>query len=938
MATQPKNHSMKGGSSITPEARKVIDGIKEIVKGYNDEDIYQMLHECNMDADETAQKLLTQGPFHEVKRKRDKKKENTSIQNSMDARPRFGNQGRGGRGGSLMGRGSVRASYRPVLQDIDGVKASMPRENGTYKIANKSDNSVIPPCTNENVQAKECASGPSSLPVSANGIPTGLDVNLSFVRPPSASKEEQNAGPGHTTMADILKSSSLSQLPAQPEMTSVSPTSSTVPGQTAPKFQQTIALTPISAPGVCSSLPDPVYVPSPDVRVSGIVGTIKRVVGTVGAQRGIEAPSTFSSSLPETLETKSNHVDASNGNSKVSANNSDSAVVTPATGDNHSRKSITSDDDRLFEPKSQACISVPHGASTNNSSVMGKQYNSRHQQQPVGPQKAIGPNMEWKRKPPNQVTVSKNPGVINSGTGSASVAEISAPSLSPPSAVNVDDGATKLQEKLEQLNVRNEHHLIIPNHLQVPEAAFIGLSFGSFGAFFGNTFSTEFGKGGSDKSSTPLSETSQKTEDSNEEPSSRTSDPSPDSPGEHHEQTSPSEDQNLSSGIDITDSITTNGVSQSDPSKQDPVVQLDPQYSPVETAPSYASVGLMPQIMGSQYHSYEPTLSSPLDASRQPGLMMQQQYDPSTSCYTPFLRPGDGDARFNPFAGATAISKYNGNATFLAGQNVSVSQETGSSAAVSSAGPTAPGTQMAGVAQTTVSFPQQQMHLFPQPGGVHISHFPPTYFPYPHQYFSPLYISPPAINNFAGNIGYPQPSSGTNYPLPSGSSFPSAAAAMKYSLSQFKPMTGGGNSSQTGFPVGYASYTASPSGFSASPAVTGGSRSGFEENKETNVYIPGQQVDGSAFWFRTPQNISGMQSNSYYSLTAQGQNVAFAPTQSGHAAYAGLYHPAQSGVAQNSPQLLQQSEPLGAAAGGTNSQTGGYQQSQPGQLNWSNNY
>ena len=61
-------------------------------------------------------------------------------------------------------------------------------------------------------------------------------------------------------------------------------------------------------------------------------------------------------------------------------------------------------------------------------------------------------------------------------------------------------------------------------------------------------------------------------------------------------------------------------------------------------------------------------------------------------------------------------------------------------------------------------------------------------------------------------------------------------------LSQFKPMTAGGHSSQTGFPVGYASYTASPSGFSASPAVTGGSRSGFEENKETDLYIPSQQV------------------------------------------------------------------------------------------------
>jgi len=36
----------------------------------------------------------------------------------MEFRPRSGIQGRGGRGGSLMGRGSVRASYRPILQGM----------------------------------------------------------------------------------------------------------------------------------------------------------------------------------------------------------------------------------------------------------------------------------------------------------------------------------------------------------------------------------------------------------------------------------------------------------------------------------------------------------------------------------------------------------------------------------------------------------------------------------------------------------------------------------------------------------------------------------------------------------------------------------------------------------------------------------------------------
>lgn len=36
----------------------------------------------------------------------------------MDAKPIFGNQGRGGKGGSLMGHGSIRGSYPPTVQGI----------------------------------------------------------------------------------------------------------------------------------------------------------------------------------------------------------------------------------------------------------------------------------------------------------------------------------------------------------------------------------------------------------------------------------------------------------------------------------------------------------------------------------------------------------------------------------------------------------------------------------------------------------------------------------------------------------------------------------------------------------------------------------------------------------------------------------------------------
>ncbi|KAH9298884.1 hypothetical protein KI387_030566, partial [Taxus chinensis] len=186
-----------------------------------------------------------------------------------------------------------------------------------------------------------------------------------------------------------------------------------------------------------------------------------------------------------------------------------------------------------------------------------------------------------------------------------------------------------------------------------------------------------------DKSSSPLSEASGKTEESNEEPFSRTSDQESESPTESHEQASPITVENLASGINVRDSILQNAVSQTEPSKQDPVVQLDSQYSIVKTAPSYASVGFVPQIISSHYPSYEPALTSPHDASRQPSIVI----------------PGsDGDARFPPFVGPTAVSKYNGNATLLSGPSVSASQETATSVGVASAALTSQGSQMVGIA------------------------------------------------------------------------------------------------------------------------------------------------------------------------------------------------------------------------------------------------
>ncbi|EPS69388.1 hypothetical protein M569_05379, partial [Genlisea aurea] len=69
---------IEGGPQVlSAGVRRTIQSIKEVFGSHSDADIYVALKEANMDPNETAHKLLIQDPFHEVKRKRDRKKENS---------------------------------------------------------------------------------------------------------------------------------------------------------------------------------------------------------------------------------------------------------------------------------------------------------------------------------------------------------------------------------------------------------------------------------------------------------------------------------------------------------------------------------------------------------------------------------------------------------------------------------------------------------------------------------------------------------------------------------------------------------------------------------------------------------------------------------------------------------------------------------------------
>ncbi|XP_020252036.1 uncharacterized protein LOC109829262 isoform X2 [Asparagus officinalis] len=86
-------------SSIPSKMRETVQNLKEIVN-CSEQEIYAMLRECNMDPNEAVQRLLAQDTFHEVKSKREKKKEIKVTGESKSQRVSSSSSSRGVRGGA----------------------------------------------------------------------------------------------------------------------------------------------------------------------------------------------------------------------------------------------------------------------------------------------------------------------------------------------------------------------------------------------------------------------------------------------------------------------------------------------------------------------------------------------------------------------------------------------------------------------------------------------------------------------------------------------------------------------------------------------------------------------------------------------------------------------------------------------------------------------
>ncbi|EOA39664.1 hypothetical protein CARUB_v10008305mg [Capsella rubella] len=187
-----------GIHDIPSGSRKIVQSLKEIVNAPEAE-IYAMLKECNMDPNEAVNRLLSQDPFHEVKSKKEKKKETRDV---PDYRPRGTNStyNRGGaRGGSdrYAGRGRSTNYISTDSGNFQG-KSTNKKESGTqgYTAPWSSASGVANHHQTQNSDSV-AAENKSSSVTSGDGISSSQLA--------SGHQTAWFGAPGQRSMADIVK-------------------------------------------------------------------------------------------------------------------------------------------------------------------------------------------------------------------------------------------------------------------------------------------------------------------------------------------------------------------------------------------------------------------------------------------------------------------------------------------------------------------------------------------------------------------------------------------------------------------------------------------------------------------------------------------------------------------------------------------------------------
>ncbi|KAK2986441.1 hypothetical protein RJ640_011879 [Escallonia rubra] len=317
------------GVSSPGSVRQVIQTIKEITDKHSEEEIYAMLKECSMDPNETIQKLLLQDTFHEVKRKRGRRKENLNKE-PAESRWKPGMQGRGNRGGRgnypprytsqadtaavslrLAAQLLHRSSFSPadLHQFFCWFVTAFKSAKINKPLNARLTNHTLLTCTS----AMFCSSSPQALQVRKERtiivyrneifldfmVHNIYDISSTSATDGPAGVPSESIGvvhAGHSLARDRGNQfeanavANISKFEAPPPLappadankkSSIAFGTGDIDDQLLPSSSNISASTTSApSPGVCFSASDPVLVPSHDSRLPNAVGAIRREVGS----------------------------------------------------------------------------------------------------------------------------------------------------------------------------------------------------------------------------------------------------------------------------------------------------------------------------------------------------------------------------------------------------------------------------------------------------------------------------------------------------------------------------------------------------------------------------------------------------------------------------------------------------------------------------------
>ncbi|XP_050381044.1 uncharacterized protein LOC126798200 isoform X2 [Argentina anserina] len=179
-----------GASQFLPGTKKVIQSLKEVVN-CPEAEIYAVLKECNMDPNEAVQRLLSLDTFHEVKSKRERRKE---MKETQDFRPRVYN------GSSIRG---VRAATEHITGSCGSTQMSY---NELGKAAYKGQNGFAAPSPHPSIVGRTTNQQPLSHSDSFSSSLGSGDVISASAQPSIGNQSAWSTmSSGHFSMADIVK-------------------------------------------------------------------------------------------------------------------------------------------------------------------------------------------------------------------------------------------------------------------------------------------------------------------------------------------------------------------------------------------------------------------------------------------------------------------------------------------------------------------------------------------------------------------------------------------------------------------------------------------------------------------------------------------------------------------------------------------------------------